>query len=412
MIRQCNDITNLKDQINDMKNGIYSIFDQLVISGSFFVYNLILVSAVGLPAYGEFSLLWMCYIFSIGIQNSMIIHHLQIEDEDKVYVLFSLNLLLSVLCASVIFVVNKLYFEPSYSDGILFLFSVFVLAQLNLEFLRRWYYKKNQENRSFYLSLYLNIIRVSILAVYFDGGFSVRTYIFALSMASLATTVLYLGKISCVRNNLSLTFKSITYYLAGSRWLLITSISQFFSGNYVLILSSSMIGLSALGAIRAFQNLVGPLQVMFQVAESYFPRLVLQNINSTYTRARIRYNTIVFLSLAFVSMLCLSAYFLLPLVIDYFSLKNLEDVLIAEMLIFVYVLIFINQNIKMYLRLNKITSSLFVAEFLCVCFSLFVAHYIIEAGGFNGLIASLYAIQIVAFLALIGPLYRLLRSNQ
>jgi hypothetical protein len=391
-----------------MKSDTYSVLDQLVISGSFFAYNLLIISSVGISNYGLFSLLWMYYIFSIGIQNSVIIHSLQLSNEDEESTLFKLNLLFSLVYSVAIFFLNKFYFDLGYSDNTLYFFSIFILAQLNLEFLRRLYYKKNKENRSFYISFRLNIVRLSLF-LFYGLDITINEYIFLLAISSLIISAFYTKLIFNLLTEVAAPYSKYMAYLSDSKWLFLTSVSQFFSGNYVIILSSTIIGMGAVGAVKGFQNLIGPIQVIFQIVESYFPRLAIQHIKKDYLTKRSPYAILLWVTMVLIFMICISIYIALPLIFDYFSLEQLKKLLIAENLIFLYFIFYLSMNLKMYLRLNNITRPLFFSEILSVLFSLFIAEYFLEFYGFNGLILSLYSVQVISIVALTIAYYFLKR---
>jgi O-antigen/teichoic acid export membrane protein len=56
-----------------------------------------------------------------------------------------------------------------------------------------------------------------------------------------------------------------------SKWMIGSSVVQWFSGNLFLIATGAVIGASAAGAFRAAQQLTGPLQVLMQGLDNLIP---------------------------------------------------------------------------------------------------------------------------------------------
>ena len=74
-----------------------------------------------------------------------------------------------------------------------------------------------------------------------------------------------------------------------SKWLLGTSILQWLSGNYFIIVGASILGTTAIGAIRMVQNIMGLCHVLFLAMENVMPIEAARQFHLDGENALIKY---------------------------------------------------------------------------------------------------------------------------
>jgi len=253
--------------------------DQALVSGSNFLVGILLVRWLGLESYGFFVLLWMSVLFALGSNQAFITKPLLsiapklIGEKRKEYLgnLHAVQVFVSVLLfllGLTIYVFSDLFFEEA-----VFVFlpvlSLIVFGQTMHDFYRKIYLVKN------------NIRKVLLIDVIFYGGQIIGVIllilIHELSLASFLNLTLLVNAISVLVGMFKLEFSTssikniLVRHFHFSKWLLGTSVLQWLSGNYFIIVGASILGTSAVGAIRMVQNVMGLCHILFLAMENIIP---------------------------------------------------------------------------------------------------------------------------------------------
>lgn len=266
-------------------------FDQAIVSGSNFLLSVLLARNLEIKIFGEFSLLWLVLLFFLGIQNAAIISPFYSlepkrsgEEHRRLGDVFGLQLIYSSLAIllTLIFIVIASFFNEDWDikDGLL-PFSLFFVAFLIQDFLRRLFFLNNKyihviiiDVLAYVVSLVLLYLNLNIL----DSLELVYCLLFSAFFSSLIVALLFLRKSGLRIYNLQFTFKE---YWSFSKWLSLSAILQWFSGNWFIVIGAMILGPWVAGVIRVFQNTMGVFNVLFLGLENFVP-ISASNIYSAH----------------------------------------------------------------------------------------------------------------------------------
>ena len=380
-------------------------FDQAMVSGSNFLLGVLLVRWIGLDDYGVFALLWMGVLFALGINQAFITKPLlsiapkMIGANQKDYlkglhflqfcvsVLFLFFGLAVFLCSSWMFGEDVMKYLPVLS-GIVFL-------QTMHDYYRKVNIVKN------------NVQKVLILDILLYGGQTIgMIFLIIANKISLYTSlnVIFLANILSVlggvfQEEFSIKdFKNILVrHFHFSKWLLGTSILQWLSGNYFIIVGASILGTSAVGAVRMVQNVMGLCHILFLAMESIIPIEAAQKFQAEGENGLINYltKTTKQLGLGFCLILTLITIFSSSILSIFYGEEAVQFSFIVFAYVLLYALVFLGHPLRFYLRTIEKTSPIFIAYVLGTLFSLSFAHLLMNHFGINGLLLGLILTQLI-----------------
>ena len=192
----------------------------------------------------------------------------------------------------------------------------------------------------------------------------------------------------------SLTLKTHYHF---SSWLLGTSVLQWLSGNFFLVAAASILGTTAVGAIRMAQNLVGLCNVLFLAMENIVPAEAAQHFLKNGTTGLRNYlknssqQTGGLIVLVLVAM-SIATPWLIPLL---YGGEYVEYSYVIWGYCLLYVFVFLGYPIRYYFRTIHTTKPIFIAYVLGGGFSLLAAFPLVKMGGLIGLLLGLIISQIL-----------------
>ena len=186
-----------------------------------------------------------------------------------------------------------------------------------------------------------------------------------------------------------------------AKWLVMTALTQIFSGNYFLIAVSAQLGAFHLGAFRAVQNIT-----------NLFNPVIAYCDNSIYVKANgIKYSGGAYKQYIITNCLKVVLLLVLPLtMISFFSFEILELMYGLEIskygqLVSVFSLSVVtaclNSFFRLYLRIEGINNSTFFSNLIASIGSVLCAPYVVESYGLIGAAWGIWGGQFVALLMVV-----------
>ncbi len=382
--------------------------DQALVSGSNFLLGILLVRSIGLEAYGVFTLLWMVVFFAIGINQAFIIKPLlsiapkleDLEQEEYLSDLHSIQFSISslfLLAGLVIYGVMQI-FQPNEIFMLLPLVSMIVFCQTVHDFYRKTYLIRNQVFKICLIDLVLfggQLIGVAIL--WFLGVISLESVLWIILGVNVLSVLFGKFKQEFSHHH---TKKILIRHFHFSKWLLSTSILQWLSGNYFIIVGASILGTSAVGAIRMVQNLMGLCHILFLVMESLIPIEAARRFQAEGEDGLIQYlvKTTKQLGSGFILLLIVIALFSAPILSFIYGPEAVQYAYIAVAYSVLYAIVFIGHPLRFYLRTLEKTSPIFIAYCFGSFFSLSFAYPLLQFFSIPGLLFGLIFTQIINLL--------------
>jgi O-antigen/teichoic acid export membrane protein len=279
----------------------WAVADQAMISGVNFLTGILLARYLGVTEFGIFTLAWLIVEFVQGIQYSLVImpmmsigpkqpEHERLDYYGSVMVQQTGFAVLS----SVIFLIGiwaaNLLFADWNLGALTWSLTVAVLVSQFQNFVRRFFFAFGRIVLAFFVDFVryagqIGILFWLLLTVEMDAG---RT-LWVISGTSLASTLLaacFFGRVTWNRDNFRITFFRHWDF---SKWLLLSELMRWATGNFYMFVAGGMIGAAAVGAIRAAQNLVGLSHIMMLGLENVVPAGAARRLSHGGKPAFLRY---------------------------------------------------------------------------------------------------------------------------
>ena len=403
----------------------YLIFlDQVVVSTGNFLISIIILRFLGLEVFGIFSFYWLFLLLIYGLQISYIISPMltnapKQQDSTINYfyggvffqqLIFTL-LIFFIIFFSLIFLGN---FSLDYQMEDYYLqFSLSIVSTQLHQFIRRLLLSKKLYHRALF-SDFITYFSLIICLFYFN-------FLDLLTLEYVWWIIFYTFLFGFIIN--SLVIFSLDYRFKNSyeaikenwiigKWLLLTSLTQWFAGNLWLVNAGLILGPYIFGIIRACQTLLNILNIIFQSIENFIPGEASKRFTSggikemeNYLRKfTIKYFIII--SLIVLTIILSSKY-----LINFFY--GSETAQYNQILIYLSLLIpihFLQYPLNYCFRTLGITKSIFISFLCSAIFALLTSKFIITNFKIQGLIFGLYASQMLIITILYFSYYHL-RKN-
>ena len=288
---------------NISKNSsIYSYFDQIIVSGSNFLLGLILARVLGLEDFGTFTLCWSFVLLTTGMQNSLITFPL-LTLGGKYNSTKNNNFFLSSLYMQIIFsvlwllllisaghVLSIILNTTSYNYLIIPLAFAMFTTHIQ-EYLRKLAFTKFNFIKALLNDLLCHGLKM-ILILYFalTNQLDIKVTIFIIGFTCLLSALIFFPyNIILYKVN----FQSFRFHFFEnwkfSSWLLPASIFQWVTGNIFILVGGYFVSVTAVGAVKSVQNIMGIMHIFFQAQENYLPPKASAILNEKSSQEARRY---------------------------------------------------------------------------------------------------------------------------
>ncbi len=260
-----------------------TILDQTIVSATNFFASLIIARALGIQEFGIYSLFFIFLILLDTFQHSifsapmMSLAPAKEEPSTQENYFSSImmaqtitSIVIALLCYALGLTVAHLTGDP-HSHNYLIPFALCVFIFPTQEWVRRYLFTKQATLHALYLDTIRSMIQIGLLvycAVTDTISVGQALYILAFSSA-----IVYL--VGPARHLLSIDIGGIRPALRENwnhaRHLLPSSLLEWTRLQGFMLIGGLLIGVQAIGAIRAAQNILGPLNIIYQAADNIFP---------------------------------------------------------------------------------------------------------------------------------------------
>ncbi len=385
------------------KNLIF--LDQMVVSGGNFVIGILLARAMGMEGYGWFALLWMSVLFFLGLNQALVTRpllSLAQNQKDQAHYLngaFSLQLVISFF----VFIISFIFFSffqgfglPQLSGGAVLVFSALTSLHLWFDFVRKIFILQKKYIHLFLADAIVYIGQIIGISCFYFLGVCNLSFVFSLLLSlhilvSLLFPVFFQFEILSKKAFVQFCRDQYDYV----KWLFGQAVLQWFSGNYFILATGAILGVSVLGGIRIVQNIMGFTHVFLIALENLLPvpaaiefkRNGTKGLTLFLQKSAIKYGAIFGFILLGLS-LCAK-----PLIYYLYGSEWLSFSHLIPLFCLVYLLVFVGFILQTALRTIENTKALFAAYVATCIFSFCFANYFIQQFELIGLIAGLFITQ-------------------
>lgn len=268
------------------RHANWTIADQAVVSGGNFATGILLARFLGPEAFGVFVLLQAALLYVNSFQGSLIFNPMMstapqlaaAERDAYLRGVFALQLMLTLTLAVAVWSAGMLFHLASDSaaaravrPSLLMALSFAVLAFQLQDWYRRYCFVGENARAAFLNDLICYGGQASALAF---AGLSGRLTVTA-AFAIIGTACLTAFSIGYLRSLVGPTFANARTLLrdgwrAGRDYLAAWQF-QLLTAQGVLAAAAGIVGPQAAGGVRAAQNIVGPVNILFQVMDNITP---------------------------------------------------------------------------------------------------------------------------------------------
>jgi O-antigen/teichoic acid export membrane protein len=386
-------------------NNFMVLADQAVFSGGSFVTTILLAKIIGAENFGYFSSITLINYSIVSILNAVIINPMQVSleriEDKKSYLSFNLfSQLLLVFCASLL-IYSAFYMDFSFLKNNVQIDATIVLYFIG--FVMHDYFRKlflAQSNvKSALLIDVLSMIGTFLVIgkMWFAKNTTVHDAIFYISLSYLPSVIvgLFITKPSFEKFHIYKAYFKM--HVSQGKWLLITTITQWWASNLFIVTSGVFLGIKTIGAFRLVQSLFGVLNLVLQTFENYAlpeaSRLFI--ISAESAKAYLR-NISSKSAIVFGSVLLMLFIFSDQVILVAGGQEFLPYSFIIKGMCVLYAFIFLGYPVRMAIRMLLLNRTFFVGYLLSFVFSLLSFKFLLSHWNVSGAIVGLIISQIIS----------------
>jgi O-antigen/teichoic acid export membrane protein len=340
----------------------------------------------------------------VSLLNSVIIQPFQVSlekmEDKKSYISFNFwsQIALVALITLGLFITIKADFRflasiKHLSENAL----LFVVGFIMHDYSRKLFLAKADVFISFLIDVVTTTLHLSILgyAWYFSNhSLNSITLMFGLSyIPSLVISIVVL------RPNFQQLKRWIDYlklHLEQGKWLLLTTLTQWWASNLFIVTSGVYLGVASLGAFRLVQSLFGILNLVLQTFENFVLPQASRKYSESAESAKVYLKSITKKSGLLFGIVLLVLFVFSEQVMKLSGgEKYISYSYIVKGMVILYAFIFIGYPIRLSIRLLILNRVFFIGSLLSFFFSLISFDYLLKNWGINGAVIGLIASQLI-----------------
>ena len=389
----------------------WALADQAMVSGVTFLTGILLARGLGIAEFGRFSLAWLVVLFVQSIQENAIIAPLmiigpkqEVQQRPAYYGGVFLQQLVLALVSAMLTWACLGFAGAVFGKGAIASLAVPVAAAVLLcqtqEFLRRYFFTGQRPAISFlsdairYLGQLTLFFWIFILS---KTGIDTNQVLWITAGASAVSALvafIFVGRLQWARSSL---WQTAVMNWRFSRWLVGSAIVQWLGGNLFTVAAGALLGVTAVGALKAAQSLIGVLNILFQGLENVVPVRAAQRYHTGGAADLFRYLAVVtrvgLAATAAVGLIfAVDPTFWLRLI---FGQQFVEYGYLLRWFAALYCLTFLAVSVRFALRAMERTMPIFAAYTVGTLFSLAAAYPLVTALGLTGVLVGLFSIQLL-----------------
>jgi len=385
-------------------NKVWVLADQAVFSGTSFLTTILMARMLDPESFGMFASIVLFIYLAISMINAIVIQPLQVSlarvDDINTYLSFSfwlqLLIVVSVLLAALATLQIDIALLSVYSvrpTGILCFAAGFIFQ----DYFRKLFLAQALPRIAFFVDALTAVLQLGIIGyALFYQNLKLHQLLWYLGMA-YAPSMLY--GILQIRPSFSY-FKKwkiylIQHYYQG-KWLFMTALVQWWSGNLFVVASGLFLGIKALGAFRLVQSLFGVLNLLLQTFENYALPQASRLLNNSPLEAKNYLKKISIKSAILFGGVLLTIFLLSEYIIVLAGgVQYTEYAFVVKGMVILYLFIFLGYPIRMAIRALVLNKHFFMGYLLSLGFGLLTFQYLLKEFHLMGAIAGLIFSQII-----------------
>jgi O-antigen/teichoic acid export membrane protein/thymidylate kinase len=392
------------------------LVDQTMVSGVNFLTGILLARYLGIEEFGRFTLVWMAMLFVNSIQHAAINSPMmslgpkQSEAEAPAY--YGAIVIQQIVFSCVVFLLlfagvrwSSVVFPEWRVQGLALPLATSALAFQFQDFLRRYFFTRGHVAVAFVNDAirYLGQIAVLIwMFMFFPDAMDITMVLWIIAiMAAFATAfgAFFVERIEFNPPALGTITRRHWHF---SKWLTASALMHWTTGNLFIVAAGALLGTSAVGALKAAQNLMGVVHILFMGLENIVPVGAARHFHVGGKKALCGYLKHVSLfgvgaTLAVALLAFVAPELWLRLV---FGLEYQGYGYLLQWYAVIYILIFLSLPLRSGLRAIEHTRNIFWGYLLATLFSLLAAYPMTKYFDLSGVVGGLMTVNLILVLTL------------
>jgi O-antigen/teichoic acid export membrane protein len=257
----------------------------MLVSGVNFVSGVLFARFLGLDEFGRFTLAWMVVLFASAVQQALLIDTMMSiapkQPRDGAGKYFGAVMLQAALLNATIAVLVLIFgeilavYRPDWiARDLAWPLAMACAAHHVQDFLRRYFFVRGRAGTAFALDLLRYGGQTAILVALFSTlGNLMNSGLTLWAIAGMAAVTVCVGicSVDGLVWDVQAQWETARRHWVFAKWMLPSGAVQWLAGQGLIAAGGLLLGAAAVGALRAAQNLVGLLHILFQGMENFVP---------------------------------------------------------------------------------------------------------------------------------------------
>ncbi len=388
----------------------YALIDQAIVSLANFIVSVLVARNMGLEYYGYYSLILIIAMFTQTVflatytQPMMSMSSKYSKNPQYHGTLYISFILTVTITTAVIYLIIRILSDKVFDMDISsysLVVAVFIYTITLQDFTRRLLFAKKMGNAAIRVDIinYLGKVILLYVLMFYNMGSLLNVLIISIIISSLS--IIYGNvKMRILRDS---NYKNIipvfTNHMVNAKWLIGSSLMQWFTGNSYVLAAGVIIGPEIVGIVRIAQNLMGLTHVFLIAMENFVPSNAVRiygvhGVKSLkYYIAKVIGINFVFVTISLIVLLLFSEMIVGML----YGQEYTQYSTFIVFYIIVYYVLVSNAVLKIMLRTLNTTQWIFYGDLIASIFSSTTAYLIISSFDTNGLIYGTITSTLIVF---------------
>lgn len=394
----------------------WAVADQSMVSGINFLTGILLARFLGLDEFGRFTLIWMAVLFVNSIQHAAInspmmslgpkqsaagtaAYYGAVIVQQIAFSFAAFLLLFSGVKLSI------LVFPEWHVNDLALPLAVTALTCQFQDFLRRYFFTRGRAATAFVITTTRYLGQLTVLTWLFfsvPDSMDIANVLWVLSLTAAVATIYGALRLDPVKINAEKVRKFTLDHWGFAKWLVASAIMQSCTGNLFIIAAGALLGASAVGALKAAQNLMGITHILFMGLENIVPIRAARLLHEAGRTALTDYLKKVTwtggaVTLIVALIMAISPEFWLKLV---FGTEYLGYGYLLQWYAIINLLIFFSIPLRSGLRACQQTQTIFRSFVWMTLFSLLATYPAVKLMALNGVMMGILIVSLIQLVTL------------
>ncbi len=387
-----------------------------MVSAVNFLTGVLLARYLGLVEFGIYALALSAISFTVNLQDSTILSSMQSlgpkqahGKEESFFNLIKVEQFVFSLLSGIVLLIGVIianYMFPSWDCGKLAMpiAATCIFVQLQ-DFLRRYFFTIRKPSKAFANDFISYIGQIACLVLlFYAGNVTSVAVLWVIAVTSAIAVLVGLQWTEPARKPMKSEIEAVSKRQWGfSKWLTASAIMRWITSHFFTVISAAYLGVGAAGALRACQNILGVLHILFFGLGNVVPMQAAKYLHESGIRKMVSYMKKVTIlgggvTALFTAIIAIAPEFWLSLI---YSEEYTMFSFVLRWFCLVYLIRFLCSSMIFGLRALEFTEANFWAYsaatlFTVTCFDLLLNNYKLQ-----GAMIGIFITQLIIFLVLL-----------